>query len=73
VVVAELTGRNPNVLYEVGMAHCLGKPVVLLCQTQGDIPFDLSTRRVVIYDASQPEGAADRLRQAVAGSVRADR
>jgi hypothetical protein len=30
VLVAELTGRNPNVLYELGLAHALRKPVVLV-------------------------------------------
>jgi hypothetical protein len=41
VVVAELTERNPNVFYETGYAHGLGKPVILLTRSADDIPFDL--------------------------------
>jgi hypothetical protein len=69
IVVAELTGRNPNVLYEVGLAHCLGKPVVLLCQRAEDVPFDLMTRRVVFYDVSRTEEATARLSEALRGCV----
>ena len=50
IVIADLTGRNPNVLYEVGLAHCLGKPVIFTSQNREDVPFDLYTRRVVFYD-----------------------
>lgn len=54
-VVAELTGKNPNVFYELGMAHVLGKPVILLAQSVDDIPFDLRSIRSIIYKAS-PSG-----------------
>jgi nucleoside 2-deoxyribosyltransferase len=40
VVVADMTGRNPNVFYETGYAHALGKNVILLTQNANDIPFD---------------------------------
>jgi hypothetical protein len=70
VVVADLTERSPNVLYEVGLAHCLGKPVVLTCQRPDDIPFDLATRRVVIYNLAQLDEATPRLRSALLGCVR---
>ena len=49
VVVADLTGQNPNVFYELGIAHVLEKPVVLLAQRTDDIPFDLKAYRAVIY------------------------
>lgn len=42
VLIAELTTRNPNVLYELGLAHALRKPVVLVSNNEGDVPFDLS-------------------------------
>jgi hypothetical protein len=48
-VIADITGRNPNVLYELGIAHTLAKPVLIISQSAGDIPIDLSTRRVIIY------------------------
>ena len=41
IIVAEMTGRNPNVFYEVGYAHALGKRVILLTSKAEDIPFDL--------------------------------
>jgi Nucleoside 2-deoxyribosyltransferase len=49
VVVADMTGRNPNVFYEVGYAHALNKRVVLLTQKANDIPFDLTHYPHIIY------------------------
>ena len=49
VVVADMTGRNPNVFYEVGYAHALGKVTLLLTQAVADIPFDLRHLRFVPY------------------------
>jgi hypothetical protein len=54
VLVAELTGRNPNVFYELGLAHALNKPVVLVSSNQGDVPFDLQHIRVIYYDMQDP-------------------
>lgn len=47
--IADCTGRNPNVLYELGIAHTLGRRVILLSQSIEDIPFDVQGRRVIIY------------------------
>ena len=49
VIVADMTGRNPNVFYEVGYAHALGKIVLLLTQKADDIPFDLKHKQHIIY------------------------
>ena len=54
VLVAELTGRNPNVFYELGLAHALNKPVVLVSSNQADVPFDLQHIRVIYYDVRDP-------------------
>lgn len=54
VLVAELTGRNPNVFYELGLAHALNKPVVLVSSNQTDVPFDLQHIRVIYYDMRDP-------------------
>lgn len=51
-VIADITGRNPNVLYELGIAHTLAKPVLIISQSASDIPIDLSTRRIIIYGQS---------------------
>jgi hypothetical protein len=50
LLIADCTGRNPNVFYEIGIAHTLGKPVVLLAQDPEDIPFDIRHLRVLLYD-----------------------
>lgn len=49
VVVADMTTRNPNVFYEVGYAHALGKIVFLLTQSAADIPFDLKNQPHTVY------------------------
>jgi hypothetical protein len=50
LVLADLTRKNANVFYEVGISHTLDKPVLLLAQTMDDVPFDLRHRRVLLYD-----------------------
>lgn len=54
VLVAELTSRNPNVFYELGLAHAMKKPVVLVSAKEEDVPFDLQHIRVIYYDMSDP-------------------
>jgi hypothetical protein len=48
-IVADLTGKNPNVFYEVGLAHALGKEVILITQSMDDVPFDLKALRCLVY------------------------
>ena len=55
VVLADLTRKNANVFYEVGIAHAREKRVLLLAQSIEDVPFDLRHRRVLLYDYS-PRG-----------------
>jgi len=55
VVIADLTGQNPNVFYEVGIAHATDTPVLLITQSLDDVPFDLRHRRVLPYEYS-PHG-----------------
>ena len=50
IVIADLTGDNPNVLYELGLAHGLFKHVIMLTQHIDKIPFDLKNYRFVKYD-----------------------
>lgn len=49
VVVAEMTGRSQNVFYEVGYAHGVGTPVILVTSDASDIPFDLKHYPHVVY------------------------
>lgn len=52
-VITDITGRNPNVLYELGIAHTLAKPVLIISRNAADIPIDLSTRRIILYGQSE--------------------
>ena len=54
VLLAELTTKNANVFYELGLAHALGKPVVLVSENMSDVPFDLQQLRVLLYDKDNP-------------------
>src|SRR6266511_4795805 len=65
IVVSDMTGRNPNVFYETGYAHALGKHVILLTQTADDIPFDLKHYPHIIY-----EGKITRLKEELQRRVR---
>ena len=49
VVVSDLSGKNPNVFYETGIAHALGRDVVQLAQNLADVPFDLRMIRTLTY------------------------
>lgn len=58
VVLAELTTRNPNVMYELGLSHGVGKPVIMMSQSIDDVPFDLRHLRCLLYDTTEPEWAS---------------
>lgn len=49
LIVADVTGKNPNVFYELGIAHTVGKDVVIITQRKDDIPFDLRHLRYFTY------------------------
>ena len=52
LVVAEITPANPNVYYEVGYAHALNKPTILIAEKGTRLPFDVSPFRVLFYENS---------------------
>lgn len=58
VVICDCTGKNANVFYETGIAHTLGKEVILVTQSEEDIPFDLRHLRYIRY-LSNGEGLRD--------------
>ncbi len=69
IVVVDFTGKNPNVMYETGIAHTLGKHVVPISQSLDDVPFDMAHHRILKY-LSNSEGIdkmvtklAEKLRQ----------
>lgn len=51
LVIANINGRNPNVMYELGIAHALDKPVLLLSKEIGSLPVDLKSKRFLIYNS----------------------
>ncbi len=54
IILADLTGRNPNVFYELGLSHAIHKPVILVTSSDDEIPFDLKAIRHIIYDKNDP-------------------
>jgi hypothetical protein len=57
VVVVDFTGKNPNVMYETGIAHTLGKHVISISQSLADVPFGMQHHRVLTYHPNR-EGVA---------------
>jgi len=51
-LLADLTDRNPNVFYEVGLSHAIFKPVILITQKSKDVPFDVKHLRYIRYEYS---------------------
>ena len=50
VVIAEITPVNANVFYELGYAHALDKPTILLAEGRSELPFDIRSYRCIFYD-----------------------
>lgn len=48
-MICDCSGTNPNVFYEIGIAHTLGREIILITQAESDIPFDLRHLRYVRY------------------------
>jgi hypothetical protein len=65
IIVADMTGRNPNVFYETGYAHALGKKVVLLIQNINDIPFDMKHYPHIPYESNNISSLKDELKHRV--------
>ena len=50
IIIAEITAPNQNVFYELGYAHALNKPTILLAKRGRELPFDIRSYRVIFYD-----------------------
>lgn len=48
-VIAEITDKNPNVFYEMGVAHSIGNKTIMIAQNAHDLPFDIRNYRCLIY------------------------
>ena len=66
-VISDLTGKNPNVLYEIGIAHARDREVVMIVQDSNDVPFDLRHIRHVkyVHDSEGLRSLRDELRASV--------
>ena len=53
VIICDCTGKNPNVFYELGIAHTVGKDVILTTQNKDDIPFDIKDLRYIKYEHTE--------------------
>jgi hypothetical protein len=58
LILADLSGKNPNVFYELGLAHALAKPAILVTESMDDVPFDLRALRVLVYDKNAQDWGA---------------
>ena len=58
IVLADVTDRNPNVMYVLGMAHTIGKPILIMTQRIEDVPFDLRQYQYIIYE-NTPNGCKE--------------
>lgn len=52
IIIADLTSKNPNVFYELGIAHSVGNKTIMTAQSTDDIPFDIGNYRVIVYEQS---------------------
>lgn len=59
LVIADITGRNPNVMYELGLAHAIAKPAIIITNNINDVPFDLKALRILVYNTNKPSWAID--------------
>ena len=51
-IIADISQDNPNVFYEVGYAHAIGKQVILIAEKERKLPFDISPFRTLFYENS---------------------
>ena len=74
LIVADLTSTNPNVFYELGLAHAFRKRVILLTQSIEEVPFDLQGYRLVVYSThfAEIEKAKSQLARLAAGALQGD-
>ena len=63
--IADVTGANPNVMWETGYAMALGKPTILIGREVEELPFDLKVHRVLPYAPGALESFGQRLAESL--------
>jgi len=56
LLIADVTTRNPNVFYELGIAHTIGRDVIIISQNKEDVPFDIQNLQYYLYNADNENG-----------------
>lgn len=56
VVIADLTGRNPNVFYELGITHSFARPLISIADSSRSLPFDAKDERIIELGEYPPNG-----------------
>jgi hypothetical protein len=69
ICVADLSQNNPNVMFEVGLAMAIDKPIVFMTQALSELPFDLKTNRVIEYHPSPDPKWEERLKQTLTATI----
>lgn len=69
VVIADVTNKNPNVNYELGICHTLGVPTVIITQSMDDVPFDYRHRRCIPYSTAGSAWQRD-LKKAITATLK---
>ncbi|MDZ7319996.1 MAG: nucleoside 2-deoxyribosyltransferase, partial [candidate division KSB1 bacterium] len=53
VIITDLTGWNPNVFYEMGVAHAIDNKTIMIIQKGQDVPFDIHNYRCISYHLNE--------------------
>jgi hypothetical protein len=70
LVIADLTGRNPNVFYELGIVHSFARPLISIADSAASLPFDTKDERVIELGEYPPTGLAYSQGEAAKDSLR---
>jgi hypothetical protein len=75
LVIADLTGRNPNAYYELGIRHLFHKPIIHMMKDGEDLPFDVAPFRTIVFSYDTTPDITDAkkvLRKYIAGATMPD-
>lgn len=68
--IVECSDNNPNVFYELGIAHMLGRPTIMIVESDDDVPFDIRDRRMILYNNN--DNGLEELRDLLLKTIKAD-